>query len=57
VQDQEADRERLEDKKKPVDLRCLRMSTVRDCWPALLREYEQKRADAANKLAAKEARR
>ena len=49
------DRERLGEKGKS-DFRCLRFATVRDCWPALLRAFEQKKADAAEKAAKTAAR-
>ncbi|BDA47624.1 probable flap endonuclease GEN-like 1 at N-terminal half [Coccomyxa sp. Obi] len=55
-EDVEMDEERLQEKGKSVEFRCLRFATVRDCWPALLRAYEQKKADAAEKAAKKEAR-
>lgn len=56
VQDVEMDRERLTEKNKSVEYRCLRFATVRDNWPELLRAYERKRAEAADKAAKKEAR-
>ena len=56
VQDVEMDRERLNEKGKSGEFRCLRFATVRDNWPALLRAYEGKKAEAADKAAKKEAR-
>lgn len=50
------DEERLQEKGKSAEFRCLRFGTVRECWPALLRAYEQKKADAAEKAAKQEAR-
>ncbi len=50
------DEERLREKGKSVEFRCLRFATVRECWPALLRAYEQKKADAAERAAEMEAR-
>ncbi|CAL8471936.1 g11478 [Coccomyxa elongata] len=55
-EDMEMDEERLREKGKSVEFRCLRFATVRDCWPALLRAYEQKKADAAERAAKMEAR-
>ncbi|KAK9905956.1 hypothetical protein WJX75_009484 [Coccomyxa subellipsoidea] len=56
TEDVEMDRERLTEKNKSVEYRCLRFATVRDNWPELLSAYERKRVEAADKAAKKEAR-